>query len=236
MSGLDRENYMDHEVLQLFAQLSQIPRESGNEQAVSDWIKGWAEEHGLAVRQDAIWNLLIAKAGSAGYEDHSPVLLQAHIDMVCEKDRGSGHDFTVDPILLQLDGDWLTSADGTTLGADNGIGVAAAMAILADDTLSHPPLEVVFTVQEETTFAGAETVDVSDLKSRRMINLDHADEHELIVGSCGGTGAELTMPLEREPGVPGDAVPGDGSVAHVPQNRPLVQRPLVHLAHVPAAW
>ena len=140
MSGLDRENYMDHEVLQLFAQLSQIPRESGKEQDVSDWIKGWAEERGLAVRQDAIWDLVIAKAGSAGYEDHPPVLLQAHIDMVCEKDRDSAHDFSKDPIALQLDGDWLTSADGTTLGADNGIGVAAAMALLADDTLPHPPL------------------------------------------------------------------------------------------------
>ena len=128
--------------------------------------------------------------------------MQAHIDMVCEKDRDSLHDFAKDPIKLDFDGEWIQSADGTTLGADNGIGVAAAMAILDDDSLAHPPLEVVFTVQKETTFAGAETVDVSDCSAMQMINLDHADERELIVGSCGGTGVEFTMPLAREEEAP----------------------------------
>ena len=191
------------EVLDLFEQLSQIPRESGNEKAVSDWIKTWAQERGLEVKQDDIWNLIVTKPASKGYEDHPSVLMQAHIDMVCEKNRDSSHDFSKDPIQLQLDGDWLISATGTTLGADNGIGVSAAMAVLADDRVPHPPLEVVFTVQEETTFAGAETVDVSSLKAKRMINLDHADEHEIIVGSCGGTGVKFTMPIEREQEVPG---------------------------------
>ena len=193
---------LNHEVISLFAQLSQIPRESGNEKAVSDWIRGWAEERSLPVKQDEIWNLVIKKPASQGYEDHPAVLMQAHIDMVCEKDRDSLHDFAKDPIKLDFDGEWIQSADGTTLGADNGIGVAAAMAILDDDTLAHPPLEVVFTVQEETTFAGAETVDVSDCSAMQMINLDHADERELIVGSCGGTGVEFTMPLAREEEAP----------------------------------
>ena len=196
------KNILNHEVINLFAQLSQIPRESGNEKAVSDWIRGWAEERSLQVKQDEIWNLVIKKNASQGYEDHPAVLMQAHIDMVCEKDRDSTHDFAKDPIELDFDGEWIQSADGTTLGADNGIGVAAAMAILDDDTLAHPPLEVVFTVQEETTFAGAETVDVSDCKAMQMINLDHADERELIVGSCGGTGVEFTMPLAREEEAP----------------------------------
>ncbi|MBQ8987406.1 MAG: beta-Ala-His dipeptidase, partial [Lachnospiraceae bacterium] len=192
----------NNEVLNLFEQLSAIPRESGNEQAVSNWLKDRAEAKGLSVIQDDIWDLIIQKPGSAGHEDHEPVILQAHIDMVCEKNSDSDHDFTKDPILLKRDGDWIVSATGTTLGADNGIGAAAAMAILEDDTLPHPPLEVVFTVQEETTFAGAETVDVSSLKAKRMINLDHADERELIVGSCGGTGVVFKLPLEREPAIP----------------------------------
>ncbi len=197
-----KTNVLDHEVIKLFAELSKIPRESGNEKAVSDWIKGWAEERGLTVRQDEIWNLIIKKPAAKEYEEHPPVLMQAHIDMVCEKDAGSNHDFEKDPIELNFDGEWISSASGTTLGADDGVGVAAAMAILADDALKAPPLEVVFTVQEETTFAGAETVDVSDCRAMQMINLDHANERELIVGSCGGTGAEFTMPLKREPAAP----------------------------------
>ena len=193
---------MDTDVLKIFRELSRIPRESGNEKEVSDWIKSWAESLGLPVVQDDIWDLIITKPASAGYEDHEPVLMQAHIDMVCEKNSDSDHDFAKDPIELKLDGDWIVSANGTTLGADDGIGVSAAMAVLADDTLPHPPLEVVFTVQEETTFAGAESIDVSAIKSRRMINLDHADEAELIVGSCGGTGAKFTLPLSRESAAP----------------------------------
>ena len=196
---------LNHEVIQLFSQLSRIPRESGNEKAVSDWIKSWAEERGLQVTQDDISNLIICKPASKGYEDHAPVMMQAHIDMVCEKDGHSTHDFATDPIEFALDGEWIISSSGTTLGADDGVGVASALAVLDDDTLAHPPLEVVFTVQEETTFAGAETVDISGLKAMRLINLDHADETELIVGSCGGTGVRMTMPIEREADVPEDA-------------------------------
>ena len=192
----------DNPVLHNFEMISRIPRGSGNEKAVSDYIKGWAENLGLSVSQDKISNLIITKPASAGFETHPPVMLQAHLDMVCEKNNSSSHDFTKDPILLKTEGDWLMSACGTTLGADNGIGVAAAMTILEDRELKHPSLEVVFTVQEESTFAGVENVDVSLLRSRRMINLDNAVEHELIVGSCGGTGIEFKLPLEREREMP----------------------------------
>lgn len=193
---------MNHKVLKLFSEISKIPRESGNEKAISDWIKAWAEERNLHVTQDEIYDLIIKKPASSGFEDHPAVLMQAHTDMVCEKNSDSKHDFAKDPIELEFDGEWIRSASGTTLGADDGIGVAAALAVLDDDELQHPPLEVVFTVQEETTFAGASGVDISGCEAMRMINLDHADERELIVGSCGGTGAEFTMPLEREAGIP----------------------------------
>ena len=193
---------IDHEVIDIFEQISKIPRESGNEKAVSDWIKEWAQARNLYVEQDEIWNLIIKKPASKGYEDHAPVMMQAHLDMVCEKNRDSKHDFATDPIVLKVDGEWLVSESGTTLGADDGVGVAAALAVLDDDALEHPALEVVFTVQEETTFAGAETVDVSGCDAMQLINLDHADESELLVGSCGGTGVTFTMPLERESKVP----------------------------------
>lgn len=192
----------NHEVLKLFSEISRIPRESGHEKAISDWIKDRAETRGLQVSQDDLWNLIIKKPASPGYENSPAILLQAHIDMVCEKNRDSKHDFSKDPIELDFDGEWIRSASGTTLGADDGIGVAAAIAVLEDETLPHPPLEVVFTVQEETTFAGAANVDISGCDAMRMINLDHADERELIVGSCGGTGVEFTMPLEWEPEPP----------------------------------
>ena len=195
---------LNHEVFRLFEQISAIPRESGNEKAISNWIKSWCEERCLPVNQDDIFNLIVTKPASPGYESHSPLLLQAHIDMVCEKANDSTHDFTRDPITFKVEGDWLSSATGTTLGADNGIGVACAMAILDNNELEHPPIEVTFTVQEETTFDGAESIDVSGLKSRRMINLDHANERELIVGSCGGVGVEMTMPLDRSEEIPED--------------------------------
>jgi len=198
------KDVFDDVVLKLFQELSKIPRESEHEKAASDWIKAWSEERGFEVDQDEIYDLIIRKPASPGYEDHPPVIIQAHMDMVCEKNSDSDHNFETDPIELKIDGEWLTSANGTTLGADDGIGVATAMAILDDDTLQHPPLEVIMTSQEETTFAGAETVDLSKCKAKRLINLDHANEKEIIVGSCGGTGAELTLELEREAAVPAD--------------------------------
>ena len=192
----------ENRILSIFRDLNRIPRESGNEKAVSDFIMEWALERGLQAAQDEYSNLIIRKPASPGCEDHEAVLLQAHMDMVCEKNADSTHDFSKDPIDLKVEGDWLMSARGTTLGADNGIGVAAAMAVLEDSEAHHPPLEVVFTVEEETSFAGAENVDITGLQATRMINLDHAVANQVIAGSCGGTGVELTMPLERCSEVP----------------------------------
>ena len=182
-----------------FSQLAEIPRYSGKEKAVSDFLLNWALERGLDAYQDAVWNLIIKKPGSAGREAEEPVILQAHLDMVCEKDSTSRHNFETDPIPLRMEGDWLTSAAGTTLGSDDGIGVAYIMAVLADETLSHPPIEALLTVQEESTFAGAANVDWSLLLGKRLINLDQSVENEVLCGACGGTGMQMRVPLVQEP-------------------------------------
>lgn len=182
-----------------FSQLAEIPRDSGKEKAVSDFLLNWALERGLDAYQDAVWNLIIKKPGSAGREAEEPVILQAHLDMVCEKDSTSRHNFETDPIPLRMEGDWLTSAAGTTLGSDDGIGVAYIMAVLADETLSHPPIEALLTVQEESTFAGAANVDWSLLLGKRLINLDQSVENEVLCGACGGTGMQMRVPLVQEP-------------------------------------
>lgn len=184
--------------LYYFQQLAAIPRPSGGEQAVSNFLKELAEQHGLWCHQDDCWNLIIKKPASAGCEQLPPVILQAHMDMVCEKTPESTHNFDTDPIPLTVEDGWLRSAAGTTLGADNGIGVAMCMAVLLSEELIHPPIEVLLTVEEESTFRGAENVDWSLLQGRRLINLDHAVEHQVLTGSCGGSGAELFLPMERQ--------------------------------------
>lgn len=181
-----------------FSQLAEIPRDSGKEKAVSDFLLSWARERGLDAYQDMVWNLILKKPGSAGRESEEPVILQAHLDMVCEKDSTSTHNFETDPIPLRMEGDWLTSAAGTTLGSDDGIGVAYIMAVLADETLSHPPIEALLTVQEESTFAGAAHVDWSRLLGKRLINLDQSVENEVLCGACGGTGMQMRVPLVQE--------------------------------------
>lgn len=182
-----------------FSQLAEIPRDSGKEKAVSDFLLNWAMERGLEAHQDAVWNLVIKKPGSAGREAEEPVILQAHLDMVCEKDSTSTHNFDTDSIPLRMEGDWLTSAAGTTLGSDDGIGVAYIMAVLADETLSHPPIEALLTVQEESTFAGAANVDWSLLLGKRLINLDQSVENEVLCGACGGTGMQMRVSLVQGP-------------------------------------
>ncbi|MGL4483706.1 MAG: beta-Ala-His dipeptidase [Anaerovoracaceae bacterium] len=184
--------------LYFFEELSKIPRESGHEQAISNWLSQWANDLGLDVTQDAHFNLLVKKKAAKGYEHCESVLLQAHMDMVCEKTAASPHDFAKDPIQLTRDGDWIVSSDGTSIGADNGIGVATAMAILADTELKHPGIEVAFTVDEESSFLGAETISADLFESKRMINLDHADDREIIAGSCGGTGINFNLPIDYE--------------------------------------
>lgn len=194
----EKEELLKERVFFYFAQLCRIPRQSGNEKAVSDFILNWALDQGLKAKQDAVNNVFIRKAASAGYEAAPPVMLQAHMDMVCEKNEGVIHDFTKDPIKWMIEGDLISTGGETTLGADNGIGVACAMAVLEDKTLAHPRLEVLFTVAEESDFTGAANFDTSWMESDRMINLDHASDKEILCGSCGGMDAVITLPIKPE--------------------------------------
>lgn len=186
-----------------FEEISAIPRSSGNERAVSDFLVRFARERGLEAHQDSVWNVVIKKAGSPGCEQCAPVMLQGHLDMVCEKNAAVNHDFDSEGIrLLQEDG-WLR-ADGTTLGADNGVAVALMMTLLEDDSLRHPPLECVFTVQEETGLTGARQLDPALLSARTMINLDSEDEGIATISCAGGMRVNLSRDCGWEPaGTPG---------------------------------
>lgn len=181
-----------------FSEISKIPRATFSEKKISDFIKAWAENLNLEVHQDSKNNLLIRKKATLGYENKKPIILQAHIDMVCEKAPDSNHDFQNDPIDLVLDGDILSTGNKTTLGADDGIGVALAMTILEDKNLKHPGIDAIFTTAEEEDMSGALSLDASWFYTNRIINLDNMIDNELVVGSCGGKGAELKYPLELE--------------------------------------
>lgn len=183
--------------LYYFEDISRIPRESGNEKQVSDYILKWAADLGLEAWQDEQNNLLIKKDAYPGQEQRPPVILQAHMDMVCEKRGDSTHDFLKDEILLKQEGDLLMSAVGTTLGADDGIGVAYCMAVLASEDLKHPPIEVILTTEEESTFNGAANVSFDRLEGRRLINLDYGDDQGVLCGSCGGMGIEVQIPVRQ---------------------------------------
>ena len=151
------------EVFRFFEEISQIPRGTYNTKAVSDYCVNFAKERGLEVIQDEWNNVIMKKNGTAGYENSEPVILQGHLDMVCEKTADSDHDFMKDPIKLMVEDGYVT-ADGTTLGADNGIAVAMVLALLDSDTIPHPPIEAVFTVDEEVGMNGAMNIDLSPLK------------------------------------------------------------------------
>lgn len=186
------------QVFRYFEELCGIPHGSGNTKAISEYCMVFARRHGLDAEQDAYNNVLIRKPGSAGYENHPPVILQGHLDMVCEKEPECTIDFARDGLELFVEGDWI-GARGTTLGGDDGIAVAMGLAILEDDTLAHPPLEVLFTTDEETGMDGAVGLDASRLKGRTLINADSEEEGVLTVGCAGGARAELRIPVTREP-------------------------------------
>ena len=188
------EQYNVDNILHYFQQIANIPRKSGHEQAISNYIKDWALGLGLDVFQDEQYNLIIKKAGTEGYTNHEPVILQGHMDMVCTKLESVEHDFINSPIALHVE-DGILHANGTTLGADDGFAVAYGMAILASTTIPHPPLEVVFTVEEETTFNGVKTLDYSHLQGKRLINMDGESINEVTIGSAGGHGSTVTLPI-----------------------------------------
>ena len=187
---------------QHFLSLSRIPRGSKNEAAAAAWVAEQARKAGCEVEQDAAGNVLARKAASPGREKAPVVALQSHVDMVCEKNEGTAHDFTRDPIDVWLDGDQVR-ARGTTLGADDGIGVAAALAVLGATDLAHGPIEALFTVDEETGLSGAQALKPGWLRAKYLLNLDSEQDGELIIGCAGGVDAVATRRLTRAPPVPG---------------------------------
>ena len=185
-------------VLYWFEEINRIPRGSGNEQAISDMLLSFAGERGLYVRQDEANNIIIKKPASEGMEAVPPVLIQGHMDMVCEKDPDVVHDFEKDPIKVIYEGDYIR-ADGTTLGADDGIAVAYALAILESNEIVHPELQVLITTDEEVGMGGASAVDCRDITARRVINIDSEDEGVFTVGCAGGMKTTSRIPVKYEP-------------------------------------
>ena len=185
-------------ILELFEQISRIPRCSKNEEAVTRWFEGWAGGRGWPSQRDPAGNLRIAVPASPGAERAPAVVIQGHLDMVCEKTPASGHDFARDPIRVRRDGDWL-HADGTTLGADNGVALAVGAAIAEDPGLRRPPIELLFTVDEETGLTGAKRLAPGFVKGRRLINLDSEAEGVFTVGCAGGRDVQIERGLRFEP-------------------------------------
>ena len=185
-------------VFHWFEQLAAIPRGSTRCRAVSDFCMEFAKERGLRCRQDETCNVVIWKDASPGYEDHPAVMLQGHLDMVCVKDPDCELDLRTDGIQLVVDGDRIR-ARGTSLGGDNGIAVAMALALLDDDQAVHPPLEAVFTTDEEIGMDGAAALDASDLRSRRLLNMDSEEEGVLTVSCAGGATCTIAMPFVTAP-------------------------------------
>ena len=186
-----------HDVFRYFEEICSIPHGSGNTKKISDYCVDFAKKHDLKYIQDEYNNVIIWKNGTKGYENSAPVMLQGHMDMVCEKDADCDIDMENEGLRLRYDNGKIY-ADGTTLGGDDGIAIAYALAILASDDIPHPPLEAVFTVDEEIGMLGAAAIDCSHLKSRIMLNLDSEDEGYLLVSCAGGTTAPTHLPYEKE--------------------------------------
>ncbi|HPS62907.1 MAG TPA: beta-Ala-His dipeptidase, partial [Bacteroidales bacterium] len=180
-----------------FAEICQIPRPSKKEEKIAAYLKEFAHTHKLSCDVDETGNVIIRKPASPGYESRKGVILQSHMDMVCEKNSDTVHDFDRDPILPWIDGNWV-KAKGTTLGADDGIGIAAALAILESKEIAHGPLEALFTMDEETGLTGAFALKPGQLQGRVLINLDSEDEGQIFIGCAGGKDTVATMPMETE--------------------------------------
>ncbi len=192
LKGLEPQLVFDY-----FEEISAVPRGSGNMEPIGNYCEEFAKKHNLEYYRDELHNVIIVKEATKGYEDSPAIIVQGHLDIVCEKTPESKIDFMVDGLDLAVDGDTLY-AKGTTLGGDNGIAVAMALAILASDNLEHPRIEAVFTVDEETGLYGAEAIDVSMLKAKKFLNLDSEDEGIITVSCAGGVTAECTLPIKRE--------------------------------------
>ncbi len=190
-----QKNTLQEKVFEYFYNICSIPHGSGNTAPLAEWCVDFAKKRNLAVVKDEANNVVIYKDASSGYENSAPVILQGHLDMVCQSD--DEFDFTKNALEVYTDGDFI-KAKGTTLGADNGIALAMILAILDSDTLAHPPIEAVFTSDEEIGMVGALHLDTKLLKSKRMINIDSEEEHKLTVSCAGGRDVKIEIPLVRE--------------------------------------
>lgn len=178
----------------IFDEITKVPRPSKHEEKIGKYLVDFAKSHNLEYQCDAIGNIVIRKGATAGYEDRPTVVLQAHTDMVCEKNSDKVFDFDNDAIQTYIDGEWV-KADGTTLGADDGIGMAAALALLVDETVEHPAIEALFTVDEETGLTGAFNLGEGMVQGKYLINLDSEDEGEVFIGCAGGVDTLAYLPL-----------------------------------------
>lgn len=188
---------LPHTLWENFEALCNIPRPSKHEGRVIEYVKEFAAKHNIECLSDEVGNIVLRKPATAGMGKRKPVVLQAHLDMVPQKNSDTTHDFKKDPIQAYIDGDWVT-AKGTTLGADNGIGVAAAMAILQSDTIPHPPIEALLTIDEETGMTGAFGLQADFLQGDILLNLDSEDEGELYIGCAGGIESTATFEYKEE--------------------------------------
>lgn len=185
------------EVFRYFEEISAIPRGSSDTKRISDYLVAFAKERDLKVIQDEVNNVIIFQPGTPGYEDSEPVILQGHMDMVCEKTPDSDHDFEKDGLELYVE-DGFLRAKNTTLGGDDGVALAMALAVMDSDEIPHPPIEAVFTVDEELGMEGAEAIDLSVLKGKKLINLDSEEEKTLTVGCAGGVRYQALIPVKKE--------------------------------------
>jgi len=197
-------NIEPKDIWMYFEEILTIPRPSKKETAIIKYLQDFAAKHNLAVKTDEAGNVLISKPSYPGYENLQPVVLQSHMDMVCEKNSDVTHNFNTDPIEAYIDGEWI-KAKGTTLGADDGIGIAAQLALLASKEIKHGPLECLFTVDEETGLTGAFEMKEGFFNSKILLNLDSEDEGELFIGCAGGMDTVATFAYDSEK-VPTDSV------------------------------
>ncbi|EMB24480.1 aminoacyl-histidine dipeptidase [Treponema denticola] len=191
------QNTEPKEVFKWFYEISQVPRGSGNERAISDFLVKFAKDRNLEVHQDKAMNVIIKKPGTAGYEKSPTVIIQGHMDMVCEKEASSNHDFLKDPIKFVVKGEMLY-ADKTTLGGDDGIAVAYALTVLDSKDIPHPPLEVLITTEEETGMGGAMALTDEHLQGTRLLNIDSEEEGVFLVSCAGGANVHVFFDIKKE--------------------------------------
>ena len=187
----------DKRMWSIFEEISRVPRESGNEEGIRNFLLSWAKENGFRAERDEIGNVFIYANASEGYENVPPIALQGHMDMVCVKKDGSSHDFTKDPIEIEYDGKFIKAKD-TTLGADNGIAIAMSLALISDPECHHGPIEIILTISEETGLTGAFNIDPEKVRAKRMINLDSEEEGILYIGCAGGVDLDSTLSFKKE--------------------------------------